>query len=171
MKLIEHHGVRPQVPPSAFVAEGACLIGDVTLGQEASVWFNAVLRGDINRIQVGDRSNIQDGVIIHVTHALPAVVGNDVTIGHQAVIHGCEVLDGCLIGMGAVVLDRARVGPHSLVAAGALVREGFVVPEGVLAAGVPARVVRPLTDDERASLLDSARHYVEYARSYQRSSI
>jgi carbonic anhydrase/acetyltransferase-like protein (isoleucine patch superfamily) len=171
MKLIEHHGVRPQVPPSAFVAEGACLIGDVTLGQEASVWFNAVLRGDINRIQVGDRSNIQDGVIIHVTHALPAVVGNDVTIGHQAVIHGCEVLDGCLIGMGAVVLDRARVGPHSLVAAGALVREGFVVPEGVLAAGVPARVVRPLTDDERASLLDSARHYVEYARSHQRSSI
>jgi len=171
MKLIEHHGVRPQVPPSAFVAEGACLIGDVTLGQEASVWFNAVLRGDINRIQVGDRSNIQDGVIIHVTHALPAVVGNDVTIGHQAVIHGCEVLDGCLIGMGAVVLDRARVGPHSLVAAGALVREGFVVPEGVLAAGVPARVVRPLTDDERASLLDSARHYVEYARSHKRSSI
>jgi gamma-carbonic anhydrase len=171
MKLIEHHGIRPQVPPSAFVAEGACLIGDVTLGAEASVWFNAVLRGDINRIQIGERSNVQDGVIIHVTHALPAIVGNDVTIGHQAVIHGCEVSDGCLIGMGAVVLDRARVGPSSLVAAGALVREGFVVPEGVLAAGVPARIVRPLTDDELASLLESARHYVEYARSYQRSSI
>jgi gamma-carbonic anhydrase len=171
MKLIEHHGVRPRVPASAFVAEGACLVGDVTLGQDASIWFNAVLRGDINGIRIGDRSNVQDGVIIHVTHEHPAVVGDDVTVGHQAVIHGCEVQDGSLIGMGAVVLDRASVGRQSLVAAGALVREGFIVPDGMLAAGVPARIVRPLTDEERASLLESARHYVEYARSYQHQPI
>jgi carbonic anhydrase/acetyltransferase-like protein (isoleucine patch superfamily) len=168
MRLIEHHGVRPHVPSSAFVAEGACLIGEVTLGEDASVWFNAVLRGDINRVHIGDRSNVQDGVVMHVTRKYPALVGNDVTIGHQAVIHGCELLDGSLIGMGAVVLDRARVGPLALVAAGALVREGFTVPEGVLVAGVPARIVRALTGEERDSLLESARHYVEYARSYRR---
>lgn len=170
MILIKHHGVHPQVAPSAFVAEGACLIGDVTVGQDASIWFNAVLRGDINAIRIGDRSNIQDGVVIHVTHELPAIVGNNVTVGHQAVVHGCELFGGSLIGMGAVVLDRARVGPQALVAAGALVKEGFTVPEGMLAAGVPARLVRPLTAEERAALLESARHYVEYARSYPRPS-
>jgi len=167
MKLIEHHGVRPEIPPSAFVAEGACLVGEVILGESASVWFNAVLRGDINSIRVGDRSNVQDGVVIHVTHQDPVLIGNDVTIGHQAIIHGCELHDGSLIGMGAVVLDRARVGPQALVAAGAVVRENFTVPEGMLAAGVPARIIRPLTGEERASLLESAGHYVEYARSYR----
>jgi gamma-carbonic anhydrase len=170
MKLIEHHGVCPQFPDSAFIADGACLIGEVTLGQDASVWFNAVLRGDINRIQIGDRSNVQDGVVMHVTHRDPVVIGNDVTVGHQAVIHGCQLFDGSLIGMGAVVLDRAKVGPLALVAAGALVREGYTVPEGVLVAGVPARIIRPLTDEERAGLLDSAKRYVGYARSYRRQS-
>jgi carbonic anhydrase/acetyltransferase-like protein (isoleucine patch superfamily) len=171
MTILEHHGVRPRISPTAFIAEGARLIGDVTLGEDASVWFNAVLRGDINSIRIGDRSNVQDGVVIHVTQKLPVVAGNDVTIGHQAVIHGCELLDGSLIGMGAVVLDRARVGPMALVAAGSLVREGFTVPEGTLVAGVPARVIRPLTEEEHAALVDSARRYVAYARTYQRPSI
>ncbi len=146
MRLIEHHGVHPEVPPSAFVAEGACLIGQVTLGRDSSVWFNAVLRGDINGIRIGDRSNV------------------------QAVIHGCELCDGSLIGMGAVVLDGARVGPQVLVAAGSVVLEKSTIPEGMLAAGVPARIIRPLTGQERTSLLGSAQHYVEYARSYQRQS-
>ena len=167
MTRIEHHGVEPEVPPSAFVADGARLIGDVRLGADASVWFNAVLRGDINSIRVGDRSNVQDGVVIHVTHRDSVIVGNDVTIGHQAMIHGCELRDGSLIGMGAVVLDGATVGRQALVAAGAVVRENFAVPEGMLVAGVPARIVRPLTEEERASLLESARHYVEYARSFR----
>ncbi len=171
MKLIEHHGMRPQVPPSAFIAEGACLIGEVTLGEECSVWYNAVLRADINVIRIGNRSNVQDGVVMHVTHQDPVIIGESVTIGHQAVIHGCELGDGCLIGMGAVVLDRARIGRQALVAAGALVKEGFAVPEGMLVAGVPARLVRPLTGEERASLLESARHYVDYARSYHRHSV
>jgi carbonic anhydrase/acetyltransferase-like protein (isoleucine patch superfamily) len=170
MTLIAHHGVRPRLSATAFIAEGARLIGDVRVGADASIWFNAVLRGDINSIQIGDRSNVQDGVVIHVTHELPVIVENDVTIGHQAVIHGCELLSGSLIGMGAVVLDRARVGPQALVAAGALVREGFIIPEGMLAAGVPARLVRPLTAEEREALLASAQRYVEYARSYQRPS-
>jgi carbonic anhydrase/acetyltransferase-like protein (isoleucine patch superfamily) len=167
MTLIDNHGVRPEVPPSAFVANGAWLIGDVTLGDDASIWFNAVLRGDINSIRIGDRSNVQDGVVMHVTHEDRVIVGNDVTIGHLAMIHGCELRDGALIGMGAVVLDGAVVGPQALVAAGAVVRERFVVPEGTLVAGVPARVVRPLSEQERASLLESARHYVQYARSFR----
>ena len=167
MSSLAHHGVRPSVHPGAFVAEGAVLVGDVVVGVDSSIWFHAVLRGDINRIRVGDRTNVQDGAVLHVTHACAVEVGNDVTIGHQALVHGCVVADGSLIGMGAVVLDGARIGARSLVAAGAVVREGFVVPEGVLAAGVPARVVRPLTDEEKQSLLQSALHYVEYARSYR----
>jgi gamma-carbonic anhydrase len=167
VSLLEHHGVSPRVHPSAFVAGGAWLIGDVEVGEDASIWFNAVLRGDINGIRVGKRTNVQDGAVIHVTRELPEMLGDDVTIGHKAMIHGCRVENGSLVGMNAAVLDRAVVGPFAVVAAGAVVREGFIVPEGTLAAGVPARVVRPLTDDERAFLLQSARNYVGYARSYR----
>jgi len=165
--LLEHHGVLPRVHPSAFLAGGAWLIGDVEVGEDASVWFNAVLRGDINAVRVGKRSNVQDGAVVHVTRELPAILGDDVTIGHKAMIHGCRVENATLIGMNAAVLDRAVVGPFAVVAAGAVVKEGFVVPEGTLVAGVPARVVRPLTDEERAFLLQSARNYVGYARSYR----
>ncbi len=167
MPLLDHHGVSPRVHPSAFVAGGAWLIGDVEVGEDAGIWFNAVLRGDINAIRVGRRSNVQDGVVIHVTKELPAILGDDVTVGHKAMIHGCRVGDACLIGMNAVVLDRAVVGPFAVVAAGAVVKEGFVVPEGTLVAGVPARVVRPLTEEERAFLLQSAQNYMGYARSYR----
>jgi len=165
--LLEHHGVLPRVHPSAFLAGGAWLIGDVEVGEDASVWFNAVLRGDINAVRVGKRSNVQDGAVVHVTRELPAILGDDVTIGHKAMIHGCRVENATLIGMNAAVLDRAVVGPFAVVAAGAVVKEGFVVPEGTLVAGVPARVVRSLTDEERAFLLQSARNYVGYARSYR----
>ncbi len=165
MPLVAHHGVTPRVHPSAFVAEGAVLVGEVSVGPQASIWYNAVLRGDINAVEVGERTNVQDGAVLHVTHECAVRVGNDVTIGHQALVHGCVVGDGALIGMGAVVLDNARVGPRSLVAAGAVVLEGFVVPEGMLAAGVPARVIRRLTEEEQRGLLQSAQHYVEYAQS------
>ncbi len=156
----------PRVHPTAYVAGGAWLIGDVELGEQASVWFNAVLRGDINAIYVGKRSNVQDGAVLHVTRELPVRIGDDVTIGHKAMIHGCWIGDGSLVGMNAVVLDNARIGPFALVAAGAVVRENFVVPEGKLVAGVPARIVRSLTDDERAQLLQSAKNYVGYALSF-----
>ncbi len=156
----------PRVHPTAYVAGGAWLIGDVELGEQASVWFNAVLRGDINAIHLGSRSNVQDGAVLHVTRELPVRIGDDVTIGHKAMIHGCRIGDGSLIGMNAVVLDDARIGPFALVAAGAVVRENFVVPEGKLVAGVPARIVRDLTDVERAQLLQSAKNYVGYALSF-----
>lgn len=166
MPLLAHHGVTPRLRPAAYVAGGAWLIGDVELEEQASVWFNAVLRGDINAIRVGKRSNVQDGAVLHVTRELAVRIGDDVTIGHKAMIHGCWIGDGSLVGMNAVVLDNARIGPFALVAAGAVVRENFVVPEGKLAAGVPARIVRSLTDHERAQLLQSAKNYVEYALSF-----
>jgi carbonic anhydrase/acetyltransferase-like protein (isoleucine patch superfamily) len=166
MQLVSHHGVTPKVHASVFVASGACLVGEVEVGGDSSIWYNAVLRADINRVTVGCRSNIQDGSVLHVTHELPVLIADDVTVGHKAMLHGCTVLDCSLIGMNAVVLDRARIGPYAVVAAGSVVREGFVVPEGKLVAGVPARVVRDLTEEERKHLVQSARNYVEYARSY-----
>lgn len=143
------------------------MIGDVDLAEDSSVWFNAVLRGDIHHIRIGRRSNIQDGTIIHVTREYPVEIGDEVTVGHQAMLHGCRLESCSLIGMNAVVLDNARVGPFALVAAGSVVREHFVVPEGMLVAGVPAKIVRPLTDSEKQALRQSADNYVEYARSYQ----
>jgi gamma-carbonic anhydrase len=166
MPIITHHGMAPTVHPSAFVAEGACLIGEVELAEDASVWFNAVLRGDINRIRVGKRSNVQDGVIVHVTRQYPVEIAEEVTVGHQAMLHGCRIDAYTLIGMNAVVLDNARIGPYAIIAAGSVVREQFVVPEGVLVAGVPARVIRAITDDERLMLRQSADNYVHYARGY-----
>jgi carbonic anhydrase/acetyltransferase-like protein (isoleucine patch superfamily) len=165
--ILVHHGVQPSIHPSAFVAEGAWVIGDVVLEEQASIWFQAVLRGDINSIRIGRRSNIQDACVLHVTASLPVNVGEDVTVGHMAILHGCEIADRCLIGMSATVLDGARVGPASVVAAGAVVREGFVVPEGTLVAGVPARVMRDVTDQERSALIASAHNYIEYARSFR----
>lgn len=168
MHILSHHGVKPRIHPSVFVAAGVCVIGDVQVEEDAGLWFNAVLRGDINAIRVGRRSNVQDGTIIHVTHEYAVEIAEDVTVGHQAMLHGCRIGAGALIGMNAVVLDDAQVGAGALVAAGSVVREHFVVPEGMLAAGVPARVVRPLTEAERTGLLESASRYVQYARSYDR---
>lgn len=167
MSLVAHHGVFPRIAPSAFVADGAYLIGDVDLGAEASVWYNAVLRGDINAIRIGDRTNIQDGTIVHVTRTYPVVIGKEVTVGHQAMVHGCTIEDGALIGMSAVILDHAQVGAQALVAAGALVRQNFVVPPGTLVAGIPARIVRDLTDAELQQGRLAAGRYVQYAHSYR----
>jgi carbonic anhydrase/acetyltransferase-like protein (isoleucine patch superfamily) len=147
-----------------FVADGAFVIGDVHVGKDASIWYNAVLRGDINGIWVGERTNIQDGCVLHVTRDFPVIVGNDVTVGHRAVIHGCTIAHCAMIGMGAMVLDNAKVGSFSIVAAGAVVLEKSVVPEGTLVAGVPARVIRGITEEERQRLLESALNYVAYAQ-------
>ncbi len=167
MGLIVHHGVRPAVHPTAWVAEGAWLIGAVEVGEESSIWFNAVLRGDINAVRVGRRTNIQDGCVLHVTKEYPVILGDEITVGHMAMIHGCRIGARSLIGMNAVVLDNAEVGEQSLVAAGALVRENFRVPAGTMVAGVPARVVRDLTDEEKDGIVRSAAHYVAYAASYR----
>lgn len=157
----------PFVAEDAFVAPGAALIGRVRVEREASVWFNAVLRGDIERIVVGPRSNVQDGAVLHTDAGFPLRIGAEVTVGHGAILHGCTVEDGALIGMGAIVLNGAVVEAGALVAAGALVPEGARIPAGHLALGVPARVVRPLTEAERERIATGVRHYVERARRYR----
>ena len=166
--LIEYSGKKPKLDPSVFLAEGVQVIGDVTVGKDSSLWFNTVVRGDVNYVKIGDRTNVQDNSVIHVTHEkFPTVIASNVTIGHAAVVHGCTIDDFCLIGMGAILLDGCKIGGHSLVAAGSLVREGFSVPPGSLVAGVPARVVRKLKDDELKRLEESAQHYVDYVSNYR----
>jgi carbonic anhydrase/acetyltransferase-like protein (isoleucine patch superfamily) len=161
--------VRPRVDPSAWLAPGAVVIGDVVIGPDSSVWFGAVVRGDVHRIRIGARTNLQDHCVVHVTRDRFATeIGNEVTVGHRAVVHGCRVGDGALIGIGAIVLDGARVGDEALVGAGELVGPGMEIPAGVLALGVPARVVRTLSADERAQQRTRAAEYVETVRLYVR---
>jgi carbonic anhydrase/acetyltransferase-like protein (isoleucine patch superfamily) len=153
----------PDIHPEAFVAAGARLVGAVTLGEGASVWYNAVLRADSAPITLGARSNVQDNVSVHVDAGRPVVIGEDVSIGHNAVVHGCTIGDGSLIGMGSVILSGAVIGAGCLVAGGAVVLEGIEVPDGSLVAGVPAKVRRELTDDERARLLRNAEVYLGHS--------
>jgi carbonic anhydrase/acetyltransferase-like protein (isoleucine patch superfamily) len=155
------------IDPTAFVAPGAWVLGDVTLGPRASVWYGAVLRGDMARIVVGADTNLQDGVVVHVDDGLPASIGARVGVGHRAVIHGCRVEDDCLIGMGSVVLNGAVIGAGSVVAAGAVVREGMVVPAGSLVMGVPARVVRPVDAGLRARTRGTVEHYLALAARHR----
>lgn len=166
--LLPYGGVTPTVHPSAFVAPGADLIGRVRLGKDASVWFGVVLRGDLNRIVVGAGSNIQDGSIVHVDHDAPCLIGTQVHVGHHANLHGCVVERGAMIGIGAIVLSGARVGAGAIVGAGSVVLEGTRIPPRVLAVGAPARVVRPVTSREVASIRRWTKKYVQLARSYRR---
>ncbi|HTR81871.1 MAG TPA: gamma carbonic anhydrase family protein [Bacteroidota bacterium] len=166
--ITQYQGTSPQIHPTVFLADGVRIAGDVEIGTDCSIWFNAVVRGDVNSIRIGERTNVQDGCVLHVTHgSSPLIIGSNVTIGHGAVVHSATIRDYCLIGMGAIVLDNACVGPYALVAAGAVVLGNAIIPEGVLAAGVPAKVVRQLTMEERQSLVESAQHYVEYAAAYK----
>ncbi len=160
-------GKTPLVNASAFIADNATIIGDVHLGAHSSVWFGAVLRGDVFHIRVGEGTSIQDNAVLHVTHDRYAtVVGNRVTVGHSVTLHGCTVGDLCIIGMGATILDQAVIGDRVIVGAGALVTPGTKIPAGYLAVGSPARPKRPLTDDELAWLDASAEHYVQLAERY-----
>lgn len=156
----------PSLGRAVFVAPGARLVGDVTLGDHSSVWFNAVLRGDINRVIVGHHTNIQDNAVLHVADNFPCIVGHWVTIGHGAIVHACTVGDETLVGMGATVLDGAVIGEQCLIGANALVPQGFSAPPGSLVLGVPARVVRALSADERAQLKGWAEKYVATAAYY-----
>jgi gamma-carbonic anhydrase len=166
-KLYAYQGRMPKLHPSVIVADGAKIIGDVEIGEQSGIWFNAVIRGDVHSIRIGARTNIQDNSVLHVTtDTAPLNIGSDVTIGHNALLHGCTIEDCCLIGMGAIVLDRAHIHKHAMVAAGALVLEGFEVPEGMLVAGIPAKVKRALTDEEKLVIRQSAEHYVHYIRAY-----
>jgi gamma-carbonic anhydrase len=161
------HGVTPTIPPSCFIEDTAVIIGNVVMGDACSVWFNAVIRGDVNSIRIGSRTNVQDLCMLHVTHEThPLVIGNDVTIGHHVVLHGCTVHDRVLVGMGAIIMDGAVIGEDSIVGAGALVVEGTVVPQKSLILGSPARIRRPTTEAELAWIKESANNYVRYASQY-----
>ena len=161
-------GTVPQIHPSAFIEESAQIIGDVHIGANSSVWFNTVLRGDVFYIRIGDRSNVQDGTVIHVSHGEHATILEDeVTVGHNVTLHGCYVERGSLIGIGSIVMDGVRVGEKSLVAAGSLVTPGTQIPPRSMVMGSPAKVRRPLTDQEVIDLDQYWQNYVEYTKIYR----
>lgn len=164
-------GVKPTIPKSCFIEETAVVIGDVVMGEDCSVWFNAVIRGDVHYIRIGDRTNVQDLCMLHVTHDThPLIIGHDVTIGHNVVLHGCTIHDRVLVGMGAIIMDGAVIGEDSVVGAGALVTEGTIVPPKSLILGSPAKVKRPVTEKELAWTKESAENYVRYAGQYMSGS-
>jgi len=163
-QLDEH---RPQLAEGAWVADSAQVIGRVELGEGASIWFGAILRGDTEVLRIGKGSNVQDGSVLHADPGYPLVLGEHVTVGHQVMLHGCSVGDGSLIGIGAVVLNGAKIGKHCLVGAGALVTEGKEFPDGSMILGSPAKVVRQLTPEQIAALPRSAAHYVQNAKRYR----
>lgn len=169
MILRSYGGKQPRLGARVFVAENAALIGDVAIGDDSSIWYGVVLRGDIHHIRIGQRSNIQDNCVLHVEHGDgPAIVGDQVTVGHSATVHGCTIGDGSLVGIGATVLSYAVVGESALIGAGALVPEGMQVPPRTLVLGVPGRVKRDLTADELQRLDNSWKHYVSYKDEYLR---
>jgi carbonic anhydrase/acetyltransferase-like protein (isoleucine patch superfamily) len=165
--LRPYRGRLPVIDPTAYIDPSAQVIGDVEIGEASSVWMNVVIRGDVNHIRIGRRSNLQDGTIVHVMHDThPTGIGDEVTIGHRAIVHGCTIEDRVLIGMGAILLNGARVGSDSIVAAGSLVPEGVVIPPRSLAMGSPAKVRKTLSDAEVASILEYSGNYVRYRLDY-----
>ena len=166
-RLARHLDALPTIHPTAFVAPGADIIGDVTLAEESSVWFQTVLRGDINRIVIGPRSNVQDGAVVHLADDLGTFVGELVTVGHKAILHACTIADEVLVGMGAIILDGAEIGARSIIGAGALVTGGKKIPPGSLVLGSPAKVVRTLSPEEQAGIRVWAEKYVALSRAYR----
>lgn len=161
-------GVHPQIHPTAFIEQSAQIIGDVTIGEESSVWFNAVVRGDVFDIRIGNRTNIQDGTVIHVSNGTHnTVLEDEVTVGHNVTLHGCHIERGCLIGIGSIVMDGVRVGASSLVAAGSLVAPGTQIPPRSFVIGTPARIKRTLTDEEVAGLEVFWQNYTELMKHYK----
>jgi len=167
--ILSYRGIRPRVHPTVFAADGARVVGDVVIGENSSLWFNSVVRGDVHWIRIGSRTNIQDNATIHVTHDMcPAILGDEVTVGHAAVLHGCRIGDRVLVGMSAVVMDRAEIGDECIIGAGALVTEGFRAPAGSLIIGAPAVVKRTLSAEQRKLGAEGASNYLEYVEHYIR---
>lgn len=168
-------GKRPRIHDTAFVAPGARIVGDVEIGPDASVWYNCVLRGDINRIVVGARSNLQDGTVVHVegprpgASGLPAIIGEDTLVGHMAILHGCVLQAGAFVGMGAIVMDGCCMESGAMLAAGAMLTSGKKIPEGQIWAGRPAAFLREITPSERAAMSEQVRHYIDNARHHRQA--
>lgn len=168
--IITFKGITPKIHPTAFLCEGVRIIGDVQIEENCSVWYNTVIRGDVHYIRIGKNSNIQDMCMLHVTNNKYALnIGENVSVAHSVTLHGCTLKDNCLIGIGAKVLDNSIVNSNTLVAAGAVVREGWEVPEGTLVAGVPAKVIRDLTDAEIRRVTETAPNYIKYASEYRKA--
>lgn len=165
-RLTRHLGAKSNFHPTAFIAPGATVVGDVTLSEESSVWFHSTLRADINRIVIGPRSNVQDGAVLHLSDDFGTFVGELVTVGHKAILHACTVGDEVLVGMGAILLDGAEIGARSIIGAGALVTGGKKIPPGSLVLGSPAKVVRALSTEEQAGIKVWAEKYVALSRAY-----
>jgi carbonic anhydrase/acetyltransferase-like protein (isoleucine patch superfamily) len=165
-EIDRHLSRKPSIHPTAFIAPGAVVIGDVTLGEESSVWYQTVLRGDINRIVIGARSNVQDGAVVHLDSEYATTLGEYVTVGHKAIVHACAVADEVLIGMGSIILDGAEIGARSIIGAGALVTGNKFIPPGSLVLGSPAKVVRTLSVEEQNSIRRWAERYVTLSRTY-----
>jgi len=164
-------GITPTIPRSCFIEDTGIVIGDVVMGEQCSVWFHAVIRGDVHYIRLGERTNVQDLCVLHVTHDThPLIIGSDVTIGHHVVLHGCTIKDRVLIGMGAIIMDGAVIGEDSVVGAGALITERTVVPAKSLVLGTPAKVRRPVTEKELSWIRESSANYVKYAGQYMDDS-
>jgi len=172
--LLDYKGMSPKIGEKVFLAHGSVVIGDTEIGEDSSVWFNVVIRGDVHFIKIGKRTSIQDGSMVHVTHykkedksdGSPTIIGNDVTVGHKVMLHGCTIEDGCLIGMSATILDDAVIGKESIVGAGSLVTKGKKFPPRSLIMGSPAKLIRELTDEEVAELYASAKRYVGFKNNY-----
>lgn len=162
-----YQGHTPEIPESCYVDVSAQVLGDVVLGEHSSVWMNAVVRGDVNSIRIGSHSNVQDCAVLHgMRYVYPVIVGNWVTIGHNATVHGCVIEDACLIGMGAVILNNAHIGEGSIIAAGALIPENAKIPPRSLVAGVPGKVRRELNSDDHEQILKYAKNYLDYTKIY-----
>ena len=165
-----YRGILPKIHPTAYIAPGAVVIGDVEIGAYSNVWFGCVIRGDVNTIRIGERTNIQDGTVIHVTRKIgPTTIGSNITIGHQALLHACTLEDGCFVGMGSTLLDFSVVKTEGMLAAGAVLTPKKVVNGGELWAGNPAKLMRPLTAQEIAFFPESAQHYVNLSQEYKTS--
>jgi len=167
--LLPHGETSPRIAQSAWIAPGAYVIGAVHLGEESSVWYGAVLRGDTEPIRIGARTNIQDGCVLHADPGYPAVVGEGCVVGHNAIVHGCEIEDDCLVGMGATILNGAKIGEGSIVAAGAVVPEGLEFPPRSLIVGIPAKRVGDVSDEQTADIARGANEYVERAAAHRES--
>lgn len=167
--IFAFEGKVPKIHDSVFIAENACIIGDVEIGKDSSVWFSTVIRGDVNYIRIGEQTNIQDLSMLHVERGLyPLLIGNQVTIGHSVTLHGCRIMDRCLIGMGVVILNNAEIGEESIIGAGSLITENTIIPPRSLVVGSPGKVKRQITSDELKWIKRSARNYVNYVHRYRK---